>query len=71
MRLCEIFFKARPGNGRPCAVGTDMSTMQHFKSVKLPAEVALAADEGRMMWRLDWFDMPILFAAEKLGFRTN
>jgi hypothetical protein len=71
IRLCEIFFSAKPGNGFPWAVGIDMSTIQSFKLVKLPDAVALAADDGRMMCRLDWSVMPMFLAMEKLGFLIN
>lgn len=49
IRLLLMFLRTRPGNGAPVAVGMDMSTIHRFKSVKLPAAVALAADDGRMM----------------------
>lgn len=69
MRLLLIFRRARPGNAWPFDVGTDMSTMQPDRSVRLPDAVAFAADEGRMMCSPDWFEMPMFLAAEKLGLR--
>jgi len=66
-----MFFKARPANGAPFVVGTDMSTMHLFRLVMEPEEVAREADEGRMMWRPLWPEMFIFMASEKLGLRIG
>jgi hypothetical protein len=67
-----MFLSASPGNGVPpevLPVGADMSTIQDLRSVRLPAEVARAAEGGRMMCRPVCFDIEMLRACEKLGLR--
>jgi hypothetical protein len=71
MRLLATFLIARPGNAAPEAVGIDMSIMQLLRSVRLPEEVARDADDGKMMCRPEWFEMPMFLAAEKLGLRRE
>jgi hypothetical protein len=68
MREFLIFFNARPANGAPFVVGTDMSTIHLFSLVIEPDAVARDADEGRIMWRPVWSEILILVACEKLGF---
>jgi hypothetical protein len=71
MRLLDTFLIARPGNAEPSVVGIDMSIMQPLRSVRLPDEVARDAEDGKMMCRFEWFEIPMFFAAEKLGFRRE
>jgi hypothetical protein len=66
-----ISFNVRPANGAPLVVGTDISTMQLLSFVTAPEEVALEADEGRIMCSPVWSDMETLDACEKLGVLTG
>jgi hypothetical protein len=49
IRELLTFFNARPANGAPFAVGTDMSTIHLFILVIEPEDVAREAEEGRIM----------------------
>lgn len=66
-----MFFRARPAKGVPSAVGADISTMQPFKLVRDPDEVARDAEDGRMMCRSLWPDILTFVACEKLGLRMG
>lgn len=44
-----MFFRAKPANGAPSAVGTDMSTIHLSIFVIEPDDVACEAEEGRMI----------------------
>lgn len=64
-----MFFNARPANGAPDTVETDMSTMQRLRSVKEPEEVACDADGGRMICSPECSEMTTDEALLKLGAR--
>ena len=64
-----MLFNARPANGAPDTVGTDISTIQRLRSVKEPEEVACEADGGRMICNPECSDMTTDEALLKLGAR--
>jgi hypothetical protein len=49
MREPLMFFSASPAKGALFAVGTDISTMHRLSLVNEPDDVALEAEEGRIM----------------------
>jgi len=44
-----IPFTVKLANGAPLAVGTDISTIQRFRFVRAPPDVARDAEEGKMI----------------------
>jgi hypothetical protein len=48
-KLSLMLFTMRLAKGAPLAVGTDMSTIQCFKFVNVPPEVARDALDGSMI----------------------